>query len=63
MEKKLYEVQYFKERYPFLDDCGRIRFKTKEEAATVRDKYRKDGYMTRLVAVFYDEDEDDYFED
>lgn len=63
MEKKLYEVQYFKERYPFPDDCGKARFKTKEEAVTVKDKYRKDGYMVRLVAVFYDEDEDDYFED
>jgi hypothetical protein len=63
MEKKLYEVQYFKERHPFPDDSGSVRFKTKEEAVIVRDKYRKDGYMTCLVAVFYDEDAEDYFED
>ena len=63
MERKLYEVQYFKEMYPFPDDSGTVRFKTKEEAATVKEKYRKDGYKTRLVAVFYDEDAEDYFED
>ena len=57
-----YVIEWYKECYPFPDDCEKKTFGTKQAAKTFCDVKKKEGCLTRLIAVsiFNDDDEGDW---
>ena len=54
-----YVVEWYKECYPFPDDCGKKTFGTKQAAEIFRDAKDKEGCLTRLITKSIFDDEED----
>lgn len=54
----IYEVDWFKECYPFPDDCGKLIFTDKTKAIDFQDEKAAQGCATLLTIKHIDPDEE-----
>lgn len=57
--REYYIVEWYKECYPFPDDCGKKTFGFKSAAKIFRDAKDKEGCLTRLITKSIFDDDDD----
>lgn len=60
--EKHYEVDWFKECYPFPDESGKKLFNSKDTAKNFAYAMSKKGYQTMLITVTYNPDEENWDE-
>lgn len=56
--EKVYEVQWYKERYPLPDESGKQTFDTRREAVLFAWRKNQAGYQTMQFVRDLDEDEE-----